>query len=648
MPRGKRKNPNLNQQIVEFDAEGNQIAKPRFFGESFASEDRSILTASRDFPNRLQLNNPGTFSPAWERYEQIYKGVMPFNMATNSIGTFIDIQQIVELCQKAYFNVSIFRNTIDMMTEFANSEIFFKGGNEKSRKLFHNWFYNKIGGYNLVDQCFREWFRSGTIALYRFDADVSPDILKKIGNMYGTSDKSKTSMKLPVKYLLINPAFLRVDYGLNFSNQNYYKVLTNYELARLKNPITEEEKEFANSLPREVKKSLEDRGNMAVFPLDSKNTYVISCKKQDYEPFAMPMFFTVLEDIDLKLSFKRTEKILSRTVEYVNLLINVGTEDNPNPAALNALQELFSNETIGRVLVADGTTKMEFVIPDLNKVIGPDKYKVVNDDIAYGLMNIFYGEEKFSATNVKIKVFMERLNEARRSFLELFLNPEIKRIAQNLGLKSYPHAEFATVDLNDHSVTNKLYAQLYQLGALTNEELVQAIDTGYLPTPEESEESQLRFKALRDKGCYEPLIGGGDNLSVDNGKPVGEKSPSTSKKPSPAGSKSKASINDFNGFELNKITEMFKTVNEIFSSLQKEAKNHFNVKKLNKKQEDILNSLVPIILSNESPNNWKEVCGEYIKNPKPINEEAAQELDKISAEFDTSLLLSAILRHCKK
>ena len=650
MARGKRKNPALNnQQVVNLDPNGQVISVPSFHGEIESSEKSGRLIASTQVPNRLIMGNPAAFMPVYERYEHISKGLMPFSMTTTGTTSLIDIQHYVELCQKAYFNVSVFRNTIDIMTEFSNSQVFFKGGNAQSRKFFENWYYNKIGGYNLTDQWFREWFRSGNVALYRFDADITTELLRKISNIYGSESKNYKG-KIPIKYLLINPAFLRVDQGLNFSNQTYYKLLTNYEISKIKNPRTEEEIDFANSLSKKIKDAIQEGGNAAVFPLEADKIYISFCKKQDYEPFAVPLFFPVLEDIDLKLQFKATEKILSRTVEYAILLINVGTEDNPNPTSMAALQELFRNETIGRVLIADGTTKASFVIPELNKVIGPEKYKIVNEDIANGLLSVVFSEEKFSSASIKTKIFTERLNEARNSFLQLFLNPEIRRISKDLGFKNYPKAEMAAVDLTDQNQTNKLYSQLYQMGALTPEELTEAIENGYLPTKEESIQNQKEFKSLRDEGLYAPLMGGGavgQEAGGANGRPTGTKNPAKTqdRQSSPIGT-SKAS--ELKGFKLEKIVEMFKNINAIYANLEKEAKKHFKVKKLNENQASVLNSLVPIILSNEKEEDWNKITAEYIKSPKMINAEVAKEIDEISLKFDTSLLLSSILRHCKE
>ena len=78
------------------------------------------------------------------------------------------------------------------------------------------------------------------------------------------------------------------------------------------------------------------------------------------------------------------DQAIMRTVENVILMITMGAE--PEKGGINhnnvrAMQQLFQNESVGRVLVSDYTTKADFIIPDINKVVGAQKYEVINQDI---------------------------------------------------------------------------------------------------------------------------------------------------------------------------------------------------------------------------------------------------------------------------
>ena len=152
------------------------------------------------------------------------------------------------------------------------------------------------------------------------------------------------------------------------------------------------------------------------------------------------------------MELKKVDQAISRTIENVILLITMGTDPDKggiNPSNMQAMQSLFQNESVGRVLVADYTTKAEFVLPDIGKVIGPEKYQIVNEDIRQGLQNVIVGDEKYKNTQVKAEIFLERLKEARQAFLHNFLQPQIKLVCQEMGFKVYPTARFEEIDIKD-------------------------------------------------------------------------------------------------------------------------------------------------------------------------------------------------------
>ena len=142
----------------------------------------------------------------------------------------------------------------------------------------------------------------------------------------------------------------------------------------------------------------------------------------------------VLDDINFKLEMKKIDQAICRTVENVVLMITMGATPDKggiNPRNMHAMQSLFTNQSVGRVLVSDYTTKADFIIPDLQKVIGPSKYDVINQDIKEGLQNAMLGEEKFANATIKAQLFLQRLHESREAFLKEFLQPEIDQICKN-------------------------------------------------------------------------------------------------------------------------------------------------------------------------------------------------------------------------
>ena len=132
------------------------------------------------------------------------------------------------LCQKAYYNFSTFRNTIDLMTEFSLNKLYLRGGSKKSKAFFHALF-EKVNIWDLQDRFFREYYRSGNVFLYRFDAKIREEDLNKMTQTFGVSKLNKEYV-IPVRYCILNPADIHVGGNISFAANKYYKQLSGYEL----------------------------------------------------------------------------------------------------------------------------------------------------------------------------------------------------------------------------------------------------------------------------------------------------------------------------------------------------------------------------------------------------------------------------------
>ena len=71
----------------------------------------------------------------------------------------------------------------------------------------------------------------------------------------------------------------------------------------------------AGILPEEVKKQINDinvsSANGLKIPLDMERVITVFYKKQDYEPYGVPMGYPVLEDIDAKSELKKMDMAIA-------------------------------------------------------------------------------------------------------------------------------------------------------------------------------------------------------------------------------------------------------------------------------------------------------------------------------------------------
>jgi len=617
------------------------------------------------------------------RFANIDSGLIPFkNSGTISSTSSINIRDAVVLCQKAYYNFSTFRNVIDLMTEFSTSDIYFKGGSKKSRDFFSA-FFKKINLRHLQDKFFREYYRSGNVFIYRFEGKLRAGDVKKITQIfadetdilqYGLTDsKPSKPMKIgdipnvkknviPTRYIVLNPADIHMDGTASFASGHYSKAITDYELERIKNPYTEEDKQIYESLDEETKKKL-DSGRMEslLLPLDPHKFVASFYRKQDYEPFAVPMGFPVLDDINLKAEMKKMDAAILRTMQQCILLVTMGAEPDKggiNQKNLNAMQKLFENESIGRVLISDYTTKAEFVVPKVADLLDPKKYDVVERDINTGLNNILFSGETFSNQASKVDVFVARLEHGREMFLSDFLMPEIKRVSKALGFKSYPMPCFDKITLKDSYNNARIINRLIELNVLTPEEGMEAHETGRWPDYESSIKSQKKFKALKDEGLYEPVIGGGNQGGDDEaGRPEGTKKEQETKEVSPIGDGPQSQQE--NGpteqkeyqmaaselFNLELIKDNFILAQNLEKEVQKCLRSKHKIKRLNKQQKEVASDLVDLIVTNEDSTNWIAKAAEYCDNPSvKTNNEILSDIVDISEAHQVDKYLAGILR----
>lgn len=582
-----------------------------------------------------------------DKFTNIENGFVPFKQTSSSGGSCsLDVRDIVILCQKAYYNFAIFRNVIDLMTEFSTNNLYFKGGNKKT-KTFFNALLNKINIWSLQDKFFREYYRSGNVFVYRFDAIIKQEDLSKITQVYGALDPKITldNFKIPSRYIILNPADIKMIGSASFTQGKYHKVITEFELHHLRNPTTEEDRELLNSLDPEIQKQIKEKKTQSIsIPLDLKKVLPVFYKKQDYEPFAVPMGYPVLEDINFKAELKKMDMAISRTVQQAILLVTTGapqSEGGINQKNLVALQALFENQSVGRVLIADYTTKAEFIIPNIGSILDPKKYEIFDNDINLGLNNILMGGEKFANQTAKVDVFMSRLEQGRLAFINDFLLPEIKRISKELGFKTYPTPYFEEVSLKDDSVKDRVYSRLLELGVLTPQETFTAIETRRLPDEETSLENQRQFKEFRKEGLYEPLIGGANQQNDKAGRPSGTDGiKQQTKKISPIGANE--------NFNFAKLKENMILASRLQENVESYLKKSHNLKKLNKEQKSVSEKITGIIISNELPEDWIPKIEQYCQSPTDKNGERVKEILDLASEHELDFYLASMLYSCIK
>ena len=250
--------------------------------------------------------------------------------------------------------------------------------------------------------------------------------------------------------------------------------------------------------------------------------------------------------------------------------------------------------------------------------------------------------------------------------------PEIRRIAKEMNFKNYPTAHFDEVSLKDDVLKERIYTRLLELGVLSPEETFQAMETGRLPDPDEALESQEEMRKLRDKGYYEPLMGGpntqkqladkagklqneiadkniksappvsgpvqppNERTTEQKGRPGGTRGPrQTSKKPTPVGASEVYSV--------EKIKENITLAQKLENGVAAFLREKHNKRKLSNKQKEIASEITNIIIANEEVENWVDNIEQYCENPADKNPQKVRKIQEIQGEHQIDFYLASIL-----
>ena len=631
-------------------ASDNEETSPELLGEPFYTSEASyngVSEARRQGASTSGFSgsrtNRAAYTTLHNRYSSISSGLLPYEYSSEGI----TCRDAIELCQKAYCNVAVFRNAIDIMSEFTNTDVYLEGGSKKSREFFYEWF-KRVNLTSLKDQYFREYYRSGNVFLYRIDGKFKVDDYAKLVNQVGNIGSSTN--KIPLKYILLNPYDVVAKRTTTFNYGTVYqKVLSEYELARLSNPQTEEDIAIFEALDDEIKTSIlgGSFSNEGIsINLDPKRLSYSFYKKQDYEPFAIPFGFPVLDDINAKLELKKMDQSITRTVENVILLITMGADPEKggvNPNNMTAMQNLFKNESVGRVLVSDYTTKAEFIMPELNLVLGPEKYQVLNEDIKQGLQNVIVGEEKFNSTQVKAQIFIDRLKESRHGFLNDFLNKEIKRVAKSLGFRSWPEAKMKDMDMRDEVQLMRASTRLMELGIITPKQGMEMFENGKFPHPDQLESAQKELLKEREKGHFNPLVGGVpvfSPLDKPSDKPLGPRKESGR----PEGTTGIPLANAT--YSRANIQKTIYSIDSFIHDSKDKMISHLQVKELSGDQEVMLSTLCESIICSQDKESWAKTLESCVKDFNKIEGLGTlREVLDISSEHSLETYPAAILYH---
>jgi hypothetical protein len=356
--------------------------------------------------------------------------------------TYLDLQDKTSISKKQphdlykqsateYSVDPIYGASINVLSNFACKGFENDSEDLELKHFFDCWCFD-VGFEEVLEWIFLDLFRMGMVRTYKIlgkyepginnISDVNSEETNKKDSAAAKTRWSKTNV--PLKYTVLNPNFVEIEGSLLFGDTKT-TLKPNDELKELfKKPtkeLTLEEKNLIQKLPAPFKKALKDGKNIE---LDPVLVGEIDYRKMPYERYGLPRGRRVFESLNYKKALRDADlSTLDGITNYI-LKITIGSDEFPvtSQAQLEQVAQLFNTPSKSFDVVYNHTLKVEKITsPEIEAILGKDKYEQVNEDISGGLalprvLLDGVGDLNTAEVNTVVKSVVEEILYARKLF----------------------------------------------------------------------------------------------------------------------------------------------------------------------------------------------------------------------------------------
>lgn len=177
-----------------------------------------------------------------------------------------------------------------------------------------------------------------------------------------------------------------------------------------------------------------------------------------------------------------------------------------------------------------------------------------------------------------------------------------------------------------------------ELGVITPQQGLTVFNTGRFPQAEEIAPAQAAFVSDREKGYYNPIVGGVPVVASAEGE--------TNQTPKSAG-RPEGAITEAN-FSRKNIQEIIYKIEALDSFTKAKAKENLGIKKLSKQQNSAIEELCKKIVCAHDLDNWEANALECVKDFSKIESLGLlDEVSEIAESHQLDFYSAAILHHSK-
>jgi hypothetical protein len=412
-----------------------------------------------------------------------------------------DIRNIIGACMMAYKRIGFIKNVIDTMAEFTCQGIKIVHQNPRIQDLCQQW-GKKVGLKERSERFCNYLYRTANVIVQRETAIVREKDLDNLRKGLAAEDIQPIDTPPPVRkgeipwsYTFINPMSLDIlggdelaqfagvaVYGLTIPERVYNKI---------RNPKTPEEKYIVSQIPDLFVNHV--RNGKKIIPLDPNKVQAFFYKKDDWQVWAEPITYGVIDDLILFNKMRLADlSALDGAISHIRLwrLGDLANHIFPTPAAIARLAEVLVNNTaVGAIdLIWGPELTLEETSTDVYRFLGSEKYGQTMQNI-YDGMGVPYpnqagGKGKGGmASYLSLRVMIERLKYGR-DILNSFWEPELIWLQKALGLRIAPQLQYDYMVLSDENAFLRLLIDLIDRDIIAAETVQEAF--GRIPEIEQA------------------------------------------------------------------------------------------------------------------------------------------------------------------
>jgi hypothetical protein len=395
------------------------------------------------------------------------------------------IKDIIRRADEIYQKVGLVKNVIDLMGDFAAQGIRICHKNKRIERFYRQWF-KKINGKERSERFLNNLYKAGNVVINRQTGKLSLKVADKLYRAVGSPDLQVSDLdgaqyekrEIPWKYTFIDPTFVEVAAGplASFVSDKRYELELPAILRKMINsPKSDAEKGIIENLPPQI---IEAAKTKKPYPLDPNKTLVFHYKKDDWQAWAFPMVYAIMDDITVIEKLKLADMAaLDGAISNIRIF-KLGSLEHkiaPTKAATAKLAQILGNNVGGGTMDLVWGPDIELIESktSVHQFLGEGKYIPHMNNVYAGLgipptLTGTFGAAGTTNNFISLKTLTQRLQYGRDMLIS-FWEKEIELVQKAMGFKYGAKIEFDRMDLSNEDSEKALLIQLADRNVISDE-----------------------------------------------------------------------------------------------------------------------------------------------------------------------------------